>query len=165
MYSCKDEEAFPRVEILLREQEQLPTRRRRCSEESVRHPSRDPLTDSGVVHDTLEGRTTVGPCGRRHSHALRLPVLKATELPISRACAAIERSPHLTDCRGPTRHASSRLRWCLLPRRLRYSAAQSFPICVASSVAVWKPRLHVVMLRPRLTNNRAAKAAAVFMMF
>ena len=47
------------------------------------------LTDSGVAHNTLlEGWTPVSPYGRRHSHALRLPVLKAIELPISRACAA-----------------------------------------------------------------------------
>ena len=127
MYSCKDEEAFPRVEILLREQEQLPTRRR--SEDSDGTPFVALLTDSGVAHDTLEWRAPVSPCGRRHSHALRLPVLKATELSFSRAC---ERSPHLTGFRGPTRRASSRLPWCLLPRRLRYSAAQS-----ASSTAVF----------------------------
>ena len=55
MFSNKDEEALPLVEILLREQEPLPTRRRRCSEDSVRHyPSRGPLPDSGIAHDTLK---------------------------------------------------------------------------------------------------------------
>ena len=147
MFSNKDEKALPLVEILLREQEQLPTRRRRCSEDSVRHyPSRGPLPDSGIAHDTLKGRIPVGSCGRRHSYELRLPVLKATELHPLLSGMCRERSPHLTGFRGPTRRASSRLRCCLLPRRLRYSTAQPlsrFPFAVsAPQFGTPTPRRH-----------------------